>query len=124
MSGDGPGDRQVTGEQTVEGGQNPADGTCRVRQTRVIRTLPPKSLKGHRTPGGEARTAGTVLTGGEARALRGQPSLREPSGWSNTRTGRPAEDPTVVSLGTTKQVAANQYAARPDEEELREAAQP
>jgi hypothetical protein len=29
-----------------------------------------------------------------------------------------------VSLGTTKQVAANQYAARLSEEELREAAKP
>jgi len=65
------------------GGQNPADGTCRVRQTRVIRTLPPMSLKGHRTPGGEARTAGTVLTGGKARTLRGQPSLWEPFGWQH-----------------------------------------
>ena len=73
----------MTGEQTVEEGQNLEDGPCRVRQTRVLRTLPLMSLKGRRTPGGEARTAGTVLTGGVARTLRGQPSLREPFGWQH-----------------------------------------
>jgi hypothetical protein len=50
MSGDGPGDRQVTGEKAVEGGQNPEGGPCRVRQTRVIRTLPLTSLEGRRNP--------------------------------------------------------------------------
>lgn len=51
-----PGDRQVTGEKPVEEGQNLADGTCRVRQTREQQTLPPTPLKGRETPGGEART--------------------------------------------------------------------
>jgi len=59
-------DRQVTGEKTVEEGQNLEDGTCRVRQTRVKRTLPPEPLEGRETPGGEVRITGMILTGGKA----------------------------------------------------------
>jgi hypothetical protein len=76
-------DRQVTGEKTVEEGQNLEDGTCRVRQTRVKRTLPPTPLEGRGTPGGEVRITVMILTGGKARALRGQPSLRETSTWQH-----------------------------------------
>jgi hypothetical protein len=56
-SGSGPRDRNVAGEQTVEGVRNSADGTCRVRQARVKRTLLPMSLKGRQTPGGEPETS-------------------------------------------------------------------
>ena len=49
-SGSGPRDRNVAGEQTVEGVRNSEDGTCRVRQARVERTLLPMSLKGRQNP--------------------------------------------------------------------------
>lgn len=58
MSGSGPRDREVEGEETVEGVENPEDGTCRVRQTRVKRILSPTSLEGRETPGGVASAFG------------------------------------------------------------------
>jgi hypothetical protein len=44
------------GEEPVEGARNPEDGTCRVRQTRVMQISPPMSLEGRETPGGATRS--------------------------------------------------------------------
>jgi len=52
-NGSGPYGREAEGEETVEGVRNAGDGTCRVRQTRVKRTLSHESLEGRETPGGE-----------------------------------------------------------------------
>jgi hypothetical protein len=49
-SGSGPLDRNVAGEQTVEGVGNSEGGTCRVRQARVERTQSRTSLKGRQNP--------------------------------------------------------------------------
>jgi hypothetical protein len=56
-SGSGPSESaRPEGEEPVEGVRNPGDGTCRVRQTRVMRIPPPMSLKGRETPGGATRS--------------------------------------------------------------------
>jgi len=55
MNGSGPRGREARGEETAGGVRNPVGGTCRVRQTRVKRTLEPMSLKGRTTPRGEVR---------------------------------------------------------------------
>jgi hypothetical protein len=78
MSGSGPSEfARPEGEEPVEGVRNPEDGTCRVRQARVMRIPPPMSLKGHETPGG-AIWPGMAREGISARTLRGRRSLREP----------------------------------------------
>jgi|SwirhirootsSR2_FD_contig_111_12744_length_969_multi_5_in_0_out_0_2 hypothetical protein len=57
QSGSGPSvSARLEGEEPVEGVRNPEDGTCRVRQARVMRISPPMSLKGRRTPGGANRS--------------------------------------------------------------------
>jgi hypothetical protein len=68
-SGSGPSvSARPEGEEPVEGVRNPEDGTCRVRQTRVMRIPPPMSLKGRETPGGATRSVK-----GPGRALRPEP---------------------------------------------------
>jgi hypothetical protein len=76
-SGSGPRDRTVAGEKTAGGVRNPEGGTCRVRQARVKRTLLPMSLKGRRTPGGEAGSLRAFRPAVRQRTLRGRPSLRK-----------------------------------------------
>jgi len=69
MSGSGPSvSARPEGEEPVEGAKNPEDGTCRVRQTRVMQIPPPMSLKGRETPGGAIRSMR-----GPVRALRPEP---------------------------------------------------
>jgi hypothetical protein len=119
-SGSGPRDRNVAGEKTVEGVRNSADGTCRVRQTREKRTLSPMSLKGRQNPR-RGRRGLRFPTGGEARALRGRPNLWESFGRlrpDRTDGGRPR------GRGNDVEGAANQCAATPDGEELREVGEP
>jgi len=71
-SGSGPRDRNVAGEQPVEGVRNSEDGTCRVRQARVERTLLPMSLKGRQTPRGEPETVTVLLATGRLVQISGR----------------------------------------------------
>jgi hypothetical protein len=67
-SGSGPSvSARPEGEEPVEGVRNPEDGTCRVRQTRVMRIPPPMSLKGREPQEGRPGPAGP------GRALRPEP---------------------------------------------------
>jgi hypothetical protein len=67
-SGSGPSESaRPEGEETVEGVRNPGDGTCRVRQTRVMRIPPPMSLKGQEPQEGQPDQAWSV------RAFRPEP---------------------------------------------------
>jgi len=61
---------KVERAQTVEGAKNPADGSCRVRQTRDQRISSSASLEGRKTPGGAIRP-GRAGEGVMARTLRG-----------------------------------------------------
>jgi hypothetical protein len=74
------------GDQPVEGAKNPENGSCRVRQTRVMQIPPPMSLKGRETPGG-ATWPGMAREGTSARTLRGRRSLwKLPRGRKTERT--------------------------------------
>lgn len=56
MSGSGPSvSARRKGEEPAERVRDPEGGTCRVRQTRVIRIPSPMSLEGRETPGGATR---------------------------------------------------------------------
>jgi len=67
-SGSGPSESaRPEGEEPVEGARNPEDGTCRVRQTRVMRIPPPMSLKGQEPQEGQPDQAWSV------RAFRPEP---------------------------------------------------
>ena len=71
-SGSGPSESaRPEGDEPVEGAKNPEDGSCRVRQTRVMQIPLPMSLKGRETPGGATRP-GMAGEGMEARTLRGR----------------------------------------------------
>jgi hypothetical protein len=85
----------VAGEKTVEGVRNPEDGTCRVRQARVKRTLLPMSLKGRQTPGGEPGVFGP-LAGGEAEHPERAAEACGSRSSACARTGRTMEDLEVV----------------------------
>jgi hypothetical protein len=74
------------GDQPVVGAKNPENGSCRVRQTRVMQIPLPMSLKGRETPGGATRP-GMAGEGVSARTLRGRRSLRKlPDGLRTVRT--------------------------------------
>jgi hypothetical protein len=88
-SGSGPSvSARPEGDQPVEGAKNPKDGSCRVRQARVMQIPPPMSLKGRETPGGATRP-GMAGEGTLARTLRGRRSLRKLPG--DLRIARTAE---------------------------------
>jgi hypothetical protein len=85
----------VEGSKTVEEVRNPEDGTCRVRQARVKRTLLPMSLKGRQTPGGEPGVFGP-LAGGEAEHPERAAEACGSRSSACARTGRTMEDLEVV----------------------------
>jgi hypothetical protein len=121
-SGSGPSESaRPEGEEPVEGARNPEDGTCRVRQTRVMRIPPPMSLKGQETPGGATRS---VLDRGGHFGLNPVRATKPvgAAGRSSDRTdGRTAE--ILVVVQTTRRRRRTNRAATPDGA-LREAGQP
>jgi hypothetical protein len=111
-SGSGPSESaRPEGEEPVEAARNREDGTCRVRQTRVMRNPPLTSLKGRETPGGATRP-GMAGEGVTARTLRGPPSLGSRRRSSDRRT---AGRQHLVVVKTNAEGAANRcrrYAVR------------
>jgi hypothetical protein len=77
-NGSGPRGREARGEETVEGVRNPEDGTCRGGNPRERTDPRAHVVEGERNPrrGSLGRETGA---GAAASALRGCPSLREPS---------------------------------------------
>jgi hypothetical protein len=119
-SGSDPRDRNVAGEQPVEGVRNSEDGTCRVRQARVERTLLRMSLKGRQNP--KRGTGGSrVWWGVWLEPCEGGQRLWEPFG--RLRPNRP-DGGRPRGREDDEEGAANQCAATTSGEELREAGEP